>query len=99
MENIDIKMSPFSGGLLWISDAENTPSTNSKLNSPENSLIYARGGAGRAVRLTAEGLQSDGRYTSADPLPSGTGFGYHHIRNDLISKGVVLSGRSDAPSR
>ena len=40
-------------------------------------------------RLTAEGLQSDERYTeSRIRYRLERGFGYHHIRNDLISKGV-----------
>ena len=40
-------------------------------------------------RLTAEGLQSDERYTKARiRYRLERGFGYHHIRNDLISKGV-----------
>ena len=39
--------------------------------------------------LTAEGLQSDKRYTkSRIHYRLERGFGYHHIRNDLISKGV-----------
>ena len=40
-------------------------------------------------RLTIEGLQSDERYTeSRIRYRLERGFGYHHIRNDLISKGV-----------
>ena len=40
-------------------------------------------------RLTMEGLQSDERYTeSRIRCRLERGFGYHHIRNDLISKGV-----------
>ena len=40
-------------------------------------------------RLTAEGLQSDGRFAeSRIRCRLERGFGYHHIRNDLISKGV-----------
>ena len=40
-------------------------------------------------RLTTEGLQSDERYTeSRIRYRLERGFGYHHIRNDLISKGV-----------
>ena len=40
-------------------------------------------------RLTAEGLQSDERYTkSRIRCRLERGFGYHHIRNDLISQGV-----------
>ena len=40
-------------------------------------------------RLTAEGLQSDGRFTeSRIRYRLERGFGYHHIRNDLLSKGV-----------
>ena len=84
-------MSPFSGGLPWIAwPAENTPCTNSKLNSPENSLIQAlRLVLAVLSRLTAEGLQSDERYTeSRIRYRLERGFGYHHIRNDLINKGV-----------
>ena len=40
-------------------------------------------------RLTIEGLQSDERYTeSRIRYRLERGFGYHHIRNDLITKGV-----------
>ena len=40
-------------------------------------------------RLTAEGLQSDERYTeSRIRYRLERGFGYHHIRSDLINKGV-----------
>ena len=40
-------------------------------------------------RLTIEGLQSDERFTeSRIRYRLERGFGYHHIRNDLISKGV-----------
>ena len=40
-------------------------------------------------RLTIEGLQSDERYTeSRIHYRLERGFGYHHIRNDLVSKGV-----------
>ena len=40
-------------------------------------------------RLTAEGLQSDERFAeSRIRYRLERGFGYHHIRNDLISKGV-----------
>ncbi|MBG10625.1 MAG: hypothetical protein CMD92_05610 [Gammaproteobacteria bacterium] len=40
-------------------------------------------------RLTAEGLQSDERYTeSRIRYRQERGFGYHNIRTDLISKGV-----------
>ena len=39
--------------------------------------------------LAAEGLQSDERYTeSRIRYRQERGFGYHHIRNELISKGV-----------
>ena len=40
-------------------------------------------------RLTAEGLQSDERYTeSRIRYRLERGFGYHHIRNDLVTRGV-----------
>ena len=82
-------MSSFSGGPPWIAWPAEHSCTNSKLNSSENTRFKPTLVLAVLSRLTAEGLQSDERYTeSRIRYRLERGFGYHHIRNDLISKGV-----------
>ena len=90
MENIDIKDVPFSGGLPWISwpreRLQHELKTKLTRKFPDSSPAVV---LAVLSRLTAEGLQSDERYTeSRIRYRLERGFGYHHIRNDLINKGV-----------